>query len=169
MCVMFMSIYIYIYMYIYIYIYIYVCVCVCVYIYIYICVCVCLCMYIYVSVYILITYKQPSRILETTDCEKKWIWVPIINEKERSMLSYGLKFYFWSQIIFKIQNSYKGKSMNPKPNCYVLTCWPGQKCHSRWCTGRKWHILMAVMRGNRVGRNWQMKWDEVKKNPIILS
>ena len=47
--------------------------------------------------------------------------------------------------------------------CYVLTFWPGQKCHSRWCTGRKWHILMAVMRGNLVGGNWLMKWDEVKK------
>ena len=52
---------------------------------------------------------------------------------------------------------------------YVLTCWPGQKCHSRGCTGRKWHILMAVMRGNHVGGNWLMKWDEIKKNPIILS
>ena len=49
--------------------------------------------------------------------------------------------------------------------CCVLTFWPGQKCHSRWCTGRKWHILMVVMRGNRVGWNWLMKWDEVKKNP----
>ena len=48
---------------------------------------------------------------------------------------------------------------------YVLTFWPGQKCHSRWCTGRKWHILMAVMRGNRVGGNWLMKWDELKKFP----
>ena len=28
-----------------------------------------------------------------------------------------------------------------------------------------WHILMADMRGNRVGGNWLMKWDEVKKNP----
>ena len=51
-------------------------------------------------------------------------------------------------------------------DCYVLTCWPGQKCHSRWCTGRKWHILMAVMRGNRVGGKWLMKWDEVKKIPL---
>ncbi len=51
------------------------------------------------------------------------------------------------------------------PYCYVLTFWPGQKCHSRWCTVRKWHILMAVMRRNRVGRNWLMKWDEVKKFP----
>ena len=41
---------------------------------------------------------------------------------------------------------------------------PGQNCHLEWCTGRRWHILMAVMRGNRVGRNWLMKWDEVKKN-----
>ena len=51
-------------------------------------------------------------------------------------------------------------------DCYVLTFWPGQKCHSRWCTGRKWHILMAVMRGNRVGGNWLLKWDEVKKIPL---
>ena len=41
---------------------------------------------------------------------------------------------------------------------------PGPKCHSRWCTGRKWHILMAVMRGKRVGGNWLMKWDEVKNS-----
>ena len=31
------------------------------------------------------------------------------------------------------------------------------------CTVRKWHIPMAVMRGNRVGGNWLMKWDELKK------
>ena len=31
----------------------------------------------------------------------------------------------------------------------------------RWCTGRKWHIPMAVRRGNRVGGNWLMKWDKV--------
>ena len=49
--------------------------------------------------------------------------------------------------------------------CYVLTFDPAQKCHSRWCTGRRWHILMAVMRGNRVGGNWQMKWDEQEKFP----
>ena len=50
--------------------------------------------------------------------------------------------------------------------CYVLTFWTGQKCHSRWCTGKKWHILIAVMRGNHVGGNWLMKWDEVKKMPL---
>ena len=56
--------------------------------------------------------------------------------------------------------------MRKKCCCYVLTFWPDQKCHSRWCTGRKWHILMTVMRGNRVGGNWLMKWDEVKKIPL---
>ena len=49
--------------------------------------------------------------------------------------------------------------------CYVLTFWPGPKCHSRWCTRRKWHIPMAVRRGNRVGGNWLMKCDEPKKFP----
>ena len=47
-------------------------------------------------------------------------------------------------------------------NCYVLTFWRDQKCHSRLCTGRKWYILMAVMRGNCMGGNWRLKWDEVK-------
>ena len=41
---------------------------------------------------------------------------------------------------------------------------PGPKCHSRWCTGRKWHIPMAVMRGNRVCRNWLMKWENLKNS-----
>ena len=45
---------------------------------------------------------------------------------------------------------------------------PGQKCHLRWCTGRKWHIPMALRRRNRVGGNWLTKWDELK-NPMILS
>ena len=54
-------------------------------------------------------------------------------------------------------------------NCYVWTFWPGQKCHSRWCTGRKGHILVAVMRGNRVGGNWLMKWDELKKFPWYIT
>ena len=46
--------------------------------------------------------------------------------------------------------------------------WPGQKCHSRRCTGRKWHIPMAIRRGNRVGGNWLTKWDKLK-NHMILS
>ena len=73
---------------------------------------------------------------------------------ERIILIISIRYYDFYQI------------MNPQlfaPMCYVLTFWPGQKCHSRWCTGRKWHILRAVMRGNRVGCNWLMKWDKVKK------
>ena len=41
---------------------------------------------------------------------------------------------------------------------------PEKNAIPRWCTGR-WHILMAVMRGNRVGGNWLMKWDELKRFP----
>ena len=49
----------------------------------------------------------------------------------------------------------------------IVIFWPSArgKCHSRWCTGRKRHIPMAVMWGNRVGGNWLMKWDELKKFP----
>ena len=50
--------------------------------------------------------------------------------------------------------------------CFDLR--PSPKCHSRWCTGRKWHISMTVWRGNRVGGNWLTKWDKLK-HPIILS
>ena len=57
-------------------------------------------------------------------------------------------------------------------NDYLLVLYfdlrPGPKCHSRWCTGRKWHIPMAVRRGNRVDGNWLTKWDKLK-NPMILS
>ena len=46
--------------------------------------------------------------------------------------------------------------------CCILAIDPAKNAIPRWCTGRRWHILMAVMRGNRVGGNWLMKWDEVK-------
>ena len=45
---------------------------------------------------------------------------------------------------------------------------PGPKCHSSWFTERKWHILMAVRRGNRVGGNWLTKWDKLKKSNDTL-
>ena len=41
--------------------------------------------------------------------------------------------------------------------CCILTFDP-----SKLAISRKWHILMAVMRGNRVGGNWLTKWDKVK-------
>ena len=49
--------------------------------------------------------------------------------------------------------------------CCISTFDPAKNAIPRWCTGRKWHILMAVMRRNRVGGNWLMKWEEVKKFP----
>ena len=52
--------------------------------------------------------------------------------------------------------------------CTVVVFWPFDSAKNaipRGCTGRRWHILMAVMRGNRVGGNWLMKWDELKKFP----
>ena len=49
--------------------------------------------------------------------------------------------------------------------CCILTFDPAKNAIPRWCTGRKGHILMAVMRGNRVGGNWLMKWDKLKKFP----
>ena len=45
---------------------------------------------------------------------------------------------------------------------------PSPKCHSRWCTGRKWHIPKAVRRGNLVGGNWLTKWDKLKKSHDTL-
>ena len=35
--------------------------------------------------------------------------------------------------------------------CCILTFNPAKLAIQRWCTGRKWHIPMAVMRRNRVG------------------
>ena len=49
--------------------------------------------------------------------------------------------------------------------CCILTFDPAKNAIPRGCNGRRWHILMAVMRGNRVGENWLMKWDELKKFP----
>ena len=46
-----------------------------------------------------------------------------------------------------------------------MTFDPAKNAIPRWHTGRRWQILMSVMRGNRVGGNWLMKWDEVKKFP----
>ena len=57
------------------------------------------------------------------------------------------------------------RQKNQKHLCVVF--WPfdpAKNAIPRWCTGRRWHILMAVMRGNRVGGNWLMKWDELNNS-----
>ena len=49
---------------------------------------------------------------------------------------------------------------------HIVIFWPFDSAKNaipRWCTGRRWHILMAVMRGNRVGGKWLMKWEELTK------
>ena len=93
-------------------------------------------------------------------------------KREKNLLTYGNTIYllFLIYIYIGCLLSYEWDhllSFAIPFSCYVLTFWPGQKCHSKWCTGRKWHIPMAVRRGNRVGRNWLMKWDMVK--PMIHS
>ena len=45
---------------------------------------------------------------------------------------------------------------------------PAKNAILRWCTGRGWHILMAVMTGNRVNWNWLIKWDELKNSHRTL-
>ena len=61
------------------------------------------------------------------------------------------------------------KQVNKMRWCCILAFDPAKNAIPRWCTGRRWHILMAVMRGNRVGGYWLMKWDEVKKIPMVES
>ena len=69
-----------------------------------------------------------------------------------------LKISLWRNDCFTVKHITRGNKV------LYFDLRPGQKCHSEWCTGRKWHILMADMRGNRVGGNWLMKWDEVKNS-----
>ena len=45
--------------------------------------------------------------------------------------------------------------------CYILTFDSAKHAIPKWCTGRKWHIPMAVMRRNRVGGLAEI-WDKVK-------
>ena len=86
----------------------------------------------------------------------------------KSMLHLQLSNHLLSDV-FLLSTS----SFNPDITC-CLNFWdkvlylafdPAKNVIPRWCTGRKWHMLMAIMRGNRVGGNWLMKWDEVKKFP----
>ena len=45
--------------------------------------------------------------------------------------------------------------------CCILTFNPAKHAIPKWCTGKKWHIPMAVMRRNRVGGQAEI-WDKVK-------
>ena len=54
-------------------------------------------------------------------------------------------------------------------NGILVMFWPFDPAKNaiQGVTGRKWHILMAVMRGNRVCGNWLMIWEELKKIPMV--
>ena len=69
--------------------------------------------------------------------------------------------------------TYNRCTLQPQPTMLFpcLIFWPSTRPKNaipRWCTGRKWHIPMAVRRGNRVGGNWLTKWDEQKKFPWYI-
>ena len=68
---------------------------------------------------------------------------------------------YWNEIPLKLSKNLLNQS---KTGVFVVF-WPFDPTKNaipRWCTGKRWHILMAVMRGNRLGGNWLMKWDELK-------
>ena len=46
--------------------------------------------------------------------------------------------------------------------CCILTFDPARHAIPKWCTGRKWHILMAVMGRKSRRRAWLTIWDKVK-------
>ena len=84
--------------------------------------------------------------------------------------SYRVSWWDYSAVLSAVEwkglneNVMISREDNSKVLCFDLR--PGPKnAIPRWCTERKWHIPMAVRRGNRVGGNWLMKWDEQEKFP----
>ena len=77
-------------------------------------------------------------------------------------------WFFW---LCSLRYSWVKQVLKPilssRSKCCILAFDPAKNAIPRWCTGRRRHILMAVMRGNRVGGNWLMKWDKVKKIPLV--
>ena len=79
--------------------------------------------------------------------------------------------YFFSElrflppdVWFAVNNFWISVSSIRVPSVIFWPFDPAKNAIPRWCTGRRWHILMAVMRGNRVDGNWPMKWDELKNS-----
>ena len=70
-------------------------------------------------------------------------------------------------LLYRSNNFLKAPWKSSCVSVSIVMSWPFDPTKNaipRWCTGRRWHILMAVMRGNRVGGNWLMKWDELKNS-----
>ena len=89
----------------------------------------------------------------------------IISIQETSWASYFLSIIVQQSPMIAISVMINRLMKRGKTSkCCILAFDPAKNAIPRWCTGRKWHILMAVMRGNRVGGNWLMKWDELKNS-----
>ena len=107
------------------------------------------------------SFRYYVSIIIVRFCWSFWcFWSSIFFECSYNFIKINLSsFIYWNYIIYHYILIF------PWENVLWMLYFdlrPGPKCHSRWCTGRKSHILMAVMRGNRVSGNWLMKWDELK-------
>ena len=89
-------------------------------------------------------------------------WLRRASESQPSSSEAGLNSTNW---LFQNPPRASGAWRRPHslaPFCYILTFGPSKLPFK--VMHRKWHIPMAVMRGNRVGGNWLMKWDELKNS-----
>ena len=53
-------------------------------------------------------------------------------------------------------------------DCCILTFDPAKHAIIKWCTGRKWHILMASNRKKSRRWIWLTKWDKVKAHDTLI-
>ena len=163
-----MHVYICIYTYVCIYIYackciyvcIYLCICmyICMYVYIYVYICIYIYMYIYIYIYMYVyivdkfTYLGSSVSSTEKDIDtrltKAWTAIDRLSIIWKSDLTDKMKrSFFQAAVVSMLLYGCSTWTLTKRlEKCYVLTFWPGQKYHSRWCTGRKWHIPVA---GNR--------------------
>ena len=74
-------------------------------------------------------------------------------ERVRDIRAASTRWWWWWCLHNPMHKRQANSHKCTESQCYVLTCWPGQKCHSRWCTGRKWHIPVAGNR-KRLRRRW---------------
>ena len=55
-----------------------------------------------------------------------------------------------------------------KDKCCILTFDPAKHAIPKWCTGRKWHIPMAVMGRKNRRRAWLTIWKKVKSHATVI-
>ena len=117
-------------------------------------------LFFYITVFFLISlHYLMDCLFDSLHCGKDSLFVNIFF-MTIFLFSYHLAFslYVYNCICIKAKIWANGQCHNSQwkksnsSNCYVLTVWPGHKCHLRWCTGRKWHIPMASNRKRSRGR-----------------